>query len=67
MNKYKSIAALVIRLFAVGLILYTTIASIPAIFMAPTMLWVMLPSLIGGIVVYLLAIPLAALVVAGIE
>lgn len=66
MTKYQKAAALAIRLVALALIIYTVIASIPAAFMMPQAVWVMLPSLIAGVTLHFCAIPLARIAASGI-
>lgn len=67
MTTYQKIAILVIRLFAIGLILYTSIAAVPAAIMMPKAVWIMLPSLIGGAIIYLVSVPLGHLITRGFE
>jgi len=67
MNKYQKAAVLTIRLASLGLILYSVIGSISAALMMPQALWIMLMPLIGGVILFILAIPLGCFAAAGIE
>ncbi len=67
MNKYQKAAALTIRLASLGLILYTVIGSISAALMMPQALWIMVPPLVSGVILFILAIPLGCLAASGIE
>jgi hypothetical protein len=67
MTKYQKAAALTIRLASVGLILYTVIGSISAALMMPQAIWIMVPPLVAGVILFLFAIPLGCYTALGIE
>ena len=67
MTKYQKVAALVLRLAALAIVIYSIFAAIMSISMMPAMLWILLPMLIGGVILFKAAIPLAKIVASGID
>jgi hypothetical protein len=67
MSTYQKIAALVFRLASIGLVLYSCLGAISTALMMPRAVWIMLPTLTAGIILYFVALPLARLATRGFD
>jgi hypothetical protein len=67
MNTYQKVAALVIRLVSLGLIIYSGLAAVTVMFVMRSAVWISLPSLAAGVLLFICAIPLARIVAGDFE
>jgi hypothetical protein len=64
MNTYTKIAALIFRLSAVGMLIYSAIVTSTLVFFMPAMIWTAVPFAVAGLVLFVLSIPLAKITTA---
>lgn len=68
MSIFQKIAALVFRLVSLGMIIYSCVGAASAIVVGMTVaVWLLLPTLVGGVILYFAAIPLAWLATRGFD